>query len=64
MNVDISIGDGSRSRHGRIKAQRQAEDDGLGRRKWKGVQKDFKGTETWMGFAGAFQRPVSGMIHK
>ena len=50
--------DGSRSRIKELKAQRQAQEDGLGRRHWKEVQKDFKGTEKRTRFAGAVQRSV------
>lgn len=41
-----------------LKAQRQVQGDGLGRRHWKDVQKDFGETEKWTGFVGAVQRPV------
>lgn len=37
-----------------FKAQMQAQEDGLGRRHWKEVQKDFKGTEKQ--FAGTVCR--------
>lgn len=41
-----------------LKAQRQVQGDGLGRRHWKDMQKDFGETEKWTGFVGAVQRPV------